>query len=149
MANPNSVLARIFSWDIAALVLRLMIFLMFVYHGSQKMFGWFGGPGFEKVVGMFEGRGIPAPLAMAVPVTEFVGGCCVLLGLLTRFWSAGHAIIMINAIVLVHAHDAWNPAGPSISLPLMTLGLSLALFLGGPGRYAIADWEGRLLGVRK
>ena len=147
MAAPNTFVAKLISWNAAALVLRLMLFAVFFYHGGQKMFGWFGGHGWAAAVGGFEKAGIPAPLAMAIPITEFVGACCILVGLLARFWAAGHAIIMINAIILVHSHDPWNTMNPTISFPLAVLAIALAVFLGGPGRYAFADFEGRLLGL--
>ena len=143
MADQRRVLARMFSWDTAAIILRIVLAAVFIHHGGEKMFGWFGGKGWETTVGDCQGMGIPRPLAMAVPITEFVGACCIAVGLLARFWSAGLAIVMINAIAMVHFKQGWARS----EFQLCLLAMSLAVFLGGPGRWALADLEGRLLGL--
>ncbi|MBN2583263.1 MAG: DoxX family protein [Planctomycetes bacterium] len=161
MADERGLLHKVFSRDMAALVLRIVLGLIFVFHGGQKMFGcfnfdelsgwlqWFDSPrgpgGFTNTVKGFVSMGVPRPLAMAVPITEFFGGLCLLFGLLSRFWAAGLAIIMANAIIMVHGRQGWANNEFQLSL----LAMSLAVFLAGPGRWALADWEGRLLGLTR
>jgi putative oxidoreductase len=159
MADSRTIVQRIFSFDTAMLVLRLVLGGAFIVHGGGKMFGWFGRGGWDATVQNFTGMGIPAPLAAFTIITEFVGGVCVVLGILTRFWAAGLAIIMINAIALVHFADGWDAqtgewlgfyklwTSNEKQLALMAMGL--ALLLGGPGHWAIADLEGWLLGLRR
>jgi putative oxidoreductase len=153
-------MGKIFSAETGALFLRLVLGATFFYHGAQKMFGWFGGPGWDNTIqnlmGMaVAGHHVPQWLAMAVPITEFVGGCCILVGLLTRFWAAGLAINMIGAIVLLHGPSGWKngwlaPNGLifQLHLPLAMWAMAMALFLGGPGKWYIADIEGWALGVK-
>ncbi|NLX60534.1 MAG: DoxX family protein [Phycisphaerae bacterium] len=159
MADRQGVLRQMFSYDAAALALRIVLGLVFVFHGGQKTFGWFNfdessgwlqwfasprpSSGFTQTVGNFVAMGIPRPLAMAVPITEFVGGVCLIVGFLSRFWAAGLAIIMLSAIAMVHGKQGWA----NNELQLALLAMSLAVFLAGPGRWAVADLEGRLLGL--
>jgi putative oxidoreductase len=59
-------------------LLRIVVGLLFLQHGGQKLFGWFGGLG---------GSGATAPLGSLMGVAgilEFYGGLLILLGLLTR-----------------------------------------------------------------
>jgi putative oxidoreductase len=149
-------MTKLFSWDTAAVFVRLVLGAVFIYHGGQKVLGWSGGVGWDKAVHYFTAMGVPHYLAMAVPITEFAGGCCLVIGLLTRFWSAGLAIVMANAIVLVTFKAGW-PQGKfnfdalwkGNELQLSLLAMALALFLGGPGRWAIADLEGWVLGLKR
>lgn len=129
--------------DLGLLVLRLALAAVFIAHGGQKMFGWFGGKGLEATIaGMAQG-GIPAPLAFMAAFTEFFGGLAVLVGLLSRLASLGLLITMLVAVFRVHLKGGFFlPEGYEYAL---TLGaIALTLVLTGPGRLAIADIEGRL-----
>ncbi len=155
MAKRKSAPANVFSWDSAALALRLALGLIFIWHGGQKIFGWEGGAGWSGTITRM--GHIPAPLVMALMLTEFVGGTCIIIGLLTRFWSAGLVIAMAVAIGMVHFPRGWADDGTfsfarmvsenEYQLSLLTM--ALALFLAGPGRWALADVEGWVLGLRK
>ena len=57
---------------------------------------------------MSAGLGIPLALAWLTAITEFFGGIMILLGLMTRFWSMGFAIIMLVAIVMVHGPNGFD-----------------------------------------
>ena len=60
--------------DVAALVLRLMLGIVFFPHGMQKLLGWFGGHGFEGTMGFFTGKlGIPALFAFLAIIAESLG----------------------------------------------------------------------------
>jgi putative oxidoreductase len=129
--------------DVGLLVLRLGLAAVFIAHGGQKMFGWFGGKGLEATIaGMAQG-GIPAPLAFLAAFTEFFGGLAVLVGLLSRLASLGLFVTMLVAVFGVHLKGGFFlPAGYEYAF---TLGMiALTLVLTGPGRLAIADIEGRL-----
>jgi putative oxidoreductase len=140
-------LAKVFSADAAALVLRLMLAAVFIHHGGAKMFGWFGGNGWQAAIRQQAGMDIPVALAAAAIVTEFVGGCCILVGLLARFWAAGLAVIMLVAIFYVHMHLKGDPVG-KLEFQFALLAASLAVVLMGPGRWSLADFEGWILGLR-
>jgi putative oxidoreductase len=97
--------------DLALLVLRLVVGLLFVGHGAQKLFGAFGGGGLEGTAGMFDNIGLqPGWLqARAAGTAEFLGGALITLGLFTPFAAAALIGVMTAAIVTVHARNGiWN-----------------------------------------
>jgi putative oxidoreductase len=51
--------------DVALLVLRLVLGGVFIAHGAQKLFGWFGGPGLKGTAGFFDQLGIKPGSTMA------------------------------------------------------------------------------------
>src|SRR5206468_13119242 len=78
----------------ALLVSRVGIGCILIPHGAQKLFGWFGGLGFEKFVALFDRLGYkPAIVWLTlVALTEFVGGILLVLGLFTR--AAALAVVI-------------------------------------------------------
>ena len=97
--------------DLALLVLRLVVGLLFVGHGAQKLFGVFGGGGLEGTTGMFDNIGLrPGWLhARAAGTAEFAGGLLLALGLFTPFAAAMLIAVMTAAVITVHARNGiWN-----------------------------------------
>ena len=97
--------------DLALLVLRLVVGLLFVGHGAQKLFGAFGGGGLEGTAGMFDNIGLqPGWLhARAAGTAEFLGGTLIALGLFTPFAAAALIGVMTTAVITVHARNGiWN-----------------------------------------
>jgi len=91
----------------ALLVLRLWLGVTFFAHGSQKLFGWFGGPGPGGVVDMMPKLGpafaaMPHFWAVLVIIGEFGGGVLVFFGVLPRIGAAMIAIDMVVALATVH-----------------------------------------------
>src|SRR5882672_2609428 len=87
--------------NISLLVVRVIVGIIFVVHGAQKLFGAFGGPGLAAMVQ-------PPPNGMGLlgyPVTigEFFGGLGLIVGFLCRFSAASLIVIMLGAIGMVHA----------------------------------------------
>ncbi|HEY1273137.1 MAG TPA: DoxX family protein [Terriglobales bacterium] len=117
------------SW--APTLIRLIVGIVFLVHGSQKLFGF----GFHGVAGFFTKAGIPLPAISAVVVTlvEFLGGAALVLGLLTRWAAILLAIDMLGAIVFVHYKGGFFlPAGYEFALTLLVVNLALALWGAGP-----------------
>ena len=87
--------------DLALLVLRLVVGLLFVGHGAQKLFGVFGGGGLEGTAGMFDSIGLrPGWLhARAAGTAEFLGGALIALGLFTPFAAAALIAVMTVAVI--------------------------------------------------
>jgi putative oxidoreductase len=84
--------------DFTLTVARLILAVIFFAHGSQKAFGWFGGPGFDNAITIFQTTmGIPAPLTVFVMFTELAGSIGLALGLLTRIAAFGVMMLMIVA----------------------------------------------------
>src|SRR6266850_4946396 len=82
--------------DWALLVGRVILGVIFMAHGAQKLFGAFGGPGLSAIVQMM------GPLGYLVSIGEFFGGLGLIFGFLSRFSAASIAIIMLGAVATVH-----------------------------------------------
>jgi putative oxidoreductase len=97
--------------DLALLVLRVTVGLLFAGHGAQKLFGAFGGGGLDGTAGMFDNIGLrPGWLhARAAGTIEFAGGLLLALGLFTPFAGAALVAVMTAAVITVHARNGiWN-----------------------------------------
>ena len=116
--------------DLALLILRLVVGLLFVGHGAQKLFGVFGGGGLEGTSGMFDNIGLrPGWLhARAAGTGEFLGGALIALGLFTPFAAAALIGVMTAAIATVHAKNGiWNTnQGYEFNLTLIAVVFALA-----------------------
>lgn len=126
--------------DIALLVARVTLGIIFMAHGSQKLFGAFGGPGLAGVVHMM------GPIGYLVTIGEFFGGLGLLVGFLSRFSAASIIVIMIGAIAMVHAKNGFFlGAKLGYEYNIALIGLLATILIAGPGRYTI----GRLLPLPK
>ena len=118
----------------APLALRLALGSVFIGHGGQKLFGWWGGYGFEATSQFFENKlGLtPGHLHAALAGGgEFIGGILIILGLLTRFAAAQAAVIMGVAIWTVHRSAFFSPAGMEFPLTLLLIAVALVITGGG------------------
>lgn len=123
--------------SIIALLPRIILALVFFFHGSQKMFGWFDGPGLEKtVVMMSEGLQITPLFGYLATFTEFFGAIFLILGFLTRISAAGLAITMAVAIITVHP-DAFLLQNNGMEYALTLLVMSVISFLLGSGKVSL------------
>jgi putative oxidoreductase len=124
---------------LAVLILRLFLGFAFMMHGSQKLLGAFGGPGIAGVAGMLTKLGVePAQiLAWVLSITEFVGGVCLVLGFLTRFWAAGLVIDMGVAVAKVHLPNGFFASKNGFELPLAFGVMALVILLTGPGSLSV------------
>jgi putative oxidoreductase len=97
MAPTRDLLFRT-SNDLTLTVARVVLALVFLGHGTQKMFGWFGGLGFAATLDVFEETmGIPPALTTMAMVAEVFGGLGLLVGLLARIAAVGVLAVMIVA----------------------------------------------------
>src|SRR5919204_1104737 len=121
------------------LLLRLVVGGIFIGHGTQKLFGWFGGGGPEGTAGMVEGLGYRSARTMAfvAGIAEAVGGVLLVLGLFTPVGCVAIIAMMTNAILAVHVQKGfWNTAG-GIEFPLTLLAAAACLGFTGPGRISL------------
>ena len=125
------------------LVPRLLLAVVFTYHGGQKLFGLFGGHGVDGLAGLIEGWGWPAPpvLARAAAAVEFFGGICLALGLLTRFFVLSLAAVMAVAAWKVHGPHGFSIAGkpPGWEYNFVLGVLALSLVVQGGGAFSMDE----------
>lgn len=117
--------------NLALLIARVTIGIIFLAHGSQKLFGAFDGPGLSKIVEMMGTAGY------FVAAGEFLGGLGLLLGLLSRLAGLGIVIIMIGAIATVHGEHGFFLSDNGYEYALSLVALALTIVLAGPGRFAL------------
>jgi putative oxidoreductase len=130
--------------DIGLLLLRLVVGFTMAAHGSQKIFGWFGGYGLTGTGGFLESLGFrPGRVHAAVAGTaEFIGGLLIALGLLTPVGSALLISVMVVAIATVHAPKGFFVTDGGYEYPLLISTVAAALAFAGPGAYSLDAVDG-------
>ena len=125
--------------SLALLVLRLVVGPVLLVHGTQKLFGWFGGPGLTRLMQGFEKQGFkPVWLWVSLVILgEVGGGLSAVLGFLTPLGAAGIFGVMFMATFKSHWKNGFivSKGGYEYTLVLMTV--SIALGLIGPGNYSL------------
>jgi len=118
-------------------ILRIVTGVLFLGHGAPK-FGFIGDGNLEGVAGMMGGLGLPAPMVAAFLLAFFetFGGAFLVIGLLTRFWSAGLAFAMFIAVTLVHLPNGMFAEG-GYQWALLLMACSLALLFEGAGKASL------------
>jgi putative oxidoreductase len=131
------------------LLLRLVVGLLFVGHGSQKLFGWFGGGGPQGTAAFFGSIGyrVPAVTALVVGLSETGGGLLLATGLLTPLAAFLLATVMLNAIATV-VFPKGLLGGWEFELTLLTV--AIVLVATGPGEISLDDaigWADEITGI--
>jgi putative oxidoreductase len=121
------------------LVGRLMLGLAMVAHGSQKLFGWFGGYGLAGTGGFLEQLGFRPGRAYAAAAagTEVASGLLVALGLLGPVGPALMLSVMVVAAITVHWKGGFFAQTNGIELPMLYAAGAIGLALAGPGRFSL------------
>ncbi|WP_277211417.1 DoxX family protein [Isoptericola croceus] len=130
--------------DIALLVARAAIGIVFVAHGWQKLFT----QGIDGTAAFFDQMGIPAAVAAAwfAALVELVGGAALILGLVVPVAGALLIVNMIGAFAFVHAGAGLFVDQGGYELVLTLAAATLILVAVGAGRYSI---DHLLLGRRE
>ena len=131
------------------LLLRVFVGVAFFGHGTQKLFGWWGGYGPQGTGGFFTQQGYRAGVLMAVVagITQAGGGALLALGLATPLACGMIAVVMLNAIFSVTLKRAFR-AGSELELAYLVTAVSLAAI--GPGRFSLDrafGWDDNISGV--
>lgn len=121
------------------LVIRLVIGLTFAAHGSQKLFGWFGGYGVDGTAGFFESIGLKPgkPLALLAGAGEFLSGLFFAAGFLTPLAAAAMAVIMMVAIKTVTGKNGYWITANGTEYNIAIIAVAVGVALTGPGAYAL------------
>ena len=130
--------------DVAVLVLRLMLGIVFFPHGMQKLFGWFGGYGFSGTFDMFTTKmAIPAVFAFLAIIAEGLGPLGLITGLLTRVAAFGIAVEMAVAVYMLHWQNGFfmnwfgNQKGEGYEYHLLVIAIAIALMIKGGGKWSV------------
>lgn len=123
----------------STLPLRLIAGIIFIAHGAQKLFAWFGGYGLQGTGQWMDSIGLSPGYLMALTAgsAEFFGGTLLLLGLFTRASSAILAFTMLVAIFSVHFTNGLFMSNNGYEFALALLGISLTLVIQGGGKYSL------------
>ena len=121
------------------LALRLPVGIIFVAHGAQKLFGWFGGHDLEGTGQWMASIGLEPGYTMALLAgsAEFFGGLALILGLLVRPASIVLAFTMIMAIFAVHISNGLFMSNNGYEFALTLLAATVALAISGAGRASL------------
>jgi putative oxidoreductase len=130
--------------DIAGLVLRVLLGVVMLPHGAQKLLGWFGGYGFSGTMGFFTDKmGIPAVFAFLVIITEFFGSLALITGALTRLAAFGVGCVMLVGALMVHLPHgffmnwAGKQQGEGFEFHILAMAIAVALMIKGGGRWSV------------
>jgi len=127
-------------------ILRVTVGGLFVGHGTQKLFGWFGGDGpdrtgelFSSGLGLHPGR----QHALAAGAAEAGGGALLATGFLTPLGAMLTSSTMATAIRLVHGRrGVWNTDG-GYEYNAVLMASAFAITAAGPGRLSLDALRGR------
>jgi putative oxidoreductase len=126
--------------DVALLLLRVMIGVVFIAHGSQKLFGAFDGPGLGAVAGAMARYGLEPGMFFAVlgGVLELGGGLLLLVGLLTPLAGLTISGVMVVAIMVSTGQNGFIPLGRlGYEYNLVLISVAMALVIAGAGQLSL------------
>jgi putative oxidoreductase len=120
------------------LLVRVVVGVLFIGHGAQKLFGWFGGYGPKGTGGWLDSVGIKPGVFMAVlaGLMELVGGVLFAAGLFTLIAGILIALVMVGTFKIHGKNGVWATAnGYEYQLVLLVTGVGIALI--GAGEYSL------------
>jgi len=125
--------------SLSALPLRLIAGILFVAHGAQKLFAWFGGYGLEGTGQWMESIGLAPGYLMALMAgsVEFFGGILLIIGFLTRPTSFVLVITMLVAIFTAHIDNGLFMSNNGYEFGLALLAISISLMFSGAGKLSL------------
>lgn len=124
--------------DVGILLIRIMLGVVFVFHGSQKLFGMFDGSGLPGFTAYLHQLDIPAPQYAAVlaAASETLGGLALIFGFQMRAMMVPLATTMLVAAFVAHKRQFAN-TDDGMEYPLTLAIVTIGLGLTGPGRFSV------------
>ena len=137
MSNLNKILSTNAGFD--ALALRIPAAIIFIAHGAQKLFAWFGGYGLEGTGQWMASIGLEPGYQMALMAgsVEFFGGIALLMGLMVRPVALMLAVTMLVAIYSVHFVNGLFMSANGYEFALALLAISVSLVISGAGKLSV------------
>jgi putative oxidoreductase len=98
--------------ELGLFIIHVVVGALVAAHGTQKLFGWFGGHGPARTAASMESLGLRpgSRMAAGAGTAELVGGLMLAFGFLTPV-----AAVLVTAVMLVAARTAHAGKGPWIS----------------------------------
>lgn len=132
--------------SLTALSLRLVLALVILPHGAQKLLGWFGGYGFTGTMQFFtQTVGLPWIVGFLVIILESFGALAILAGIGTRIIASLYIALTAGIIFTSHLQYGFfmnwfgNQKGEGYEYFLLWAGMALALVFTGSGTYAVSN----------
>ena len=124
---------------IADIPIRIAFGAIFVAHGAQKLFGWWGGYGLEATGQWMDSIGLEPGFLMATLAgsIEFFGGIALILGALTRPVALLSTLLMLIALTSVHWSNGFFVSANGYEFALALTAMSAYLTIAGSGRLSI------------
>lgn len=124
--------------DLAILVLRICLGIVFIAHGAQVAFGMFSGPGINGFSQMLSGMGFKpsAFWAYLSAYTELIGGLCLILGIFTRLAAFSILVFMLVAVLKAHWSKGFFIQSGGFEYNFVIMCICLALMIAGPGKFS-------------
>lgn len=125
--------------ELGLLLLRLAVGLTLAAHGTQKLFGWFGGPGLSATGQFFTVLGFPPGRrhALMAASSESVGGVLLAVGFATPAAVAVVVSVMLVAVVTVHISKGFFAQNGGYEYAFVLAVAALTLAFTGPGSLSI------------
>lgn len=126
-----------------ALVARIALAIVVFPHGAQKLFGWFGGNGFDGTMGFLTGMvGLPYIIALLVILIEVFAALFLVAGFATRVAAFGVIANFIGVIAVSNFNFFMNWAGKAgmaegLEYFILLFGLALICLIAGGGRASV------------
>lgn len=123
---------------------RILLGLVVLGHGTQKLFGWFGGYGFSGTMDFFtQTVGLPWGIGFLVIILESVGALALVAGLGTRLIAMSYSVLAAGIAFTVHVQNGFfmnwsgNQHGEGYEFFLLWIGMSVSLVISGGGKYSM------------
>ncbi|MGZ4104448.1 MAG: DoxX family protein [Actinomycetota bacterium] len=123
------------SMSIGMFIVRVIVGGLFIGHGTQKLFGWFGGGGPAGTGRIFEQIGYTPgrQMALLAGCSEAGAGTLLVLGFMTPLGAAAIVGVMVGTLAVHLPKGLWNTNG-GFELPLVFAAAAIAIGYVGPGR---------------
>lgn len=131
--------------NVKALIARLALGIVIFPHGAQKLFGWFGGYGFEGTMGFLTGTsGLPWIIALLVILIESIGALFLIFGFATRLAALGIIGTFLGIVLTAHLNSGffmnwYSQAGQGEGLEyfILLFGLAITVLIAGGGKASV------------
>jgi putative oxidoreductase len=130
--------------DLTLTLARIILAVIFFAHGSQKMFGFFGGRGVSGTIEIFQQTmGIPAPLTILAMTAEVFGAAGLFLGLFSRIAALGVLVVMVVAPFANHLYPHFfmnwqgRQMGEGFEYHLLAIALIVTILVRGAGALSL------------